>query len=33
VHESELERLLKSAEPWDKLSEEQKKNWVKDLMD
>jgi hypothetical protein len=30
---SNLEELLKSAEPWDKLSEEQKKTWVNDLMD
>ena len=33
VKQSELERLLMSAEPWDKLSEEQKLNWVNDLMD
>lgn len=33
VHGSELENLLKSAEPWDKLSEEQKKTWVNELLD
>lgn len=32
IHESELETLLKKAEPWDKLSEEQKKIWVNELM-
>ena len=33
VKQSDLEKLLMSAEPWDKLSEEQKLNWVNELMD
>lgn len=33
VKQSELERLLRSAETWDSLSEEQKQSWAQELID
>ena len=33
IHESELEKLLKTADSWDQLSEEQKKSWAQELID
>lgn len=33
IHESELESLLKKAENWDALSEEQKAKWAGELVD
>lgn len=33
VKQSELERLLRSAETWDSLSEEQKASWAQELID
>ena len=33
IKQSELERLLRSAETWDSLSEEQKQSWAQELID